>query len=153
MRDYNLQGFSTIEYCVNDKMPPKDTLDIFAQYFFLILFIITLSSTFFDRYLRNKSHKTAHEFYNEFPKLKIHKFLTLFSIRRNWNYLYATPKDSENIKFQAIHGVRGLMVCFVILGHVFYFADFLPSSNPEKGEKVSQIQNFSRLSNNSLTLF
>lgn len=137
MRKYNLKGFSTIEYCINDKMPPKDSLDVFAQYFFLGLLLIALSSTFFDRYLRNKSHKSAEDFYNETPKKKLHKFLTLFSIRRNWNFLNEPPKSKENEKFQALHGVRGMMVCCVILGHVFYFADFLPMSNPEKGEAVS----------------
>lgn len=137
MRSHKLQGFSTIEYCVNATLPPKDSLDIFAQLFFLVLFLLSIGSSFYDRYLRNKSSKSAQEFYNASPHLKVNKILTLFSIRRNWNFLYAPTSNEDNVKFQAIQGVRGVMVCGVILCHTYYFSDFLPSVNPEAGEAVS----------------
>lgn len=138
MRNYKLRGYSTIEYCVNATLPPKDLLDIFVQLFFLALFLVALASSFYDRYLRNKSLKPAHEYYSKTLQLKSQKILTLFSIRRNWSFLYAPTTNNDNEKFQSIQGVRAVMVFGVILCHTYYFADFLPSANPEAGEAVSK---------------
>lgn len=112
------------------------------------IIIIVFLSSIFDRILRNQSKIDAEVHYKNPLDTKWRKILTLFSMRRNWNIL-AAPGGEEYKDLQFLHAIKTFSVFFVVLGHVCYFAEFLPSFNPEVNEavKIKQYKSFSRSCN------
>jgi hypothetical protein len=156
---YELSAFSSIEYCVNDTIKQPlgnaeetfinvfkknfksyfrfiDALDIFAAVLVMGLLALLITSSLFDRYLRNLKGPDAETHYNNLPESKIYQILTLFSARRNW-YILMKPPKPEYKDLQFIQALRILTMWLVTFGHGVHFAGFLPSSNTERNELVS----------------
>ena len=74
MDDYNLTAYSSIEYCIfGDTKVPIDTLDISFAVFLVAGIVVIITSSLYDRYLRNTvSKKTidSKEHYKNMPKNK-----------------------------------------------------------------------------------
>lgn len=102
---------------------------------FLILFVcIALVSTCYDVYQRFVSQNgkknflvvsTAHV-HRSFKFLlfpdKPHPLLSSFSIYSNGKFLFKTSKNSGQL--EALHGIRTLSMCWVVLCHAYAFLLF-----------------------------
>lgn len=68
---YNLTAYSSIEYCIfGDTKVPIDTLDIIFAVFLIVEIFVVISSSLFDRYLRNTVSKKiidSKEHYKNLP--------------------------------------------------------------------------------------
>ena len=71
---YNLRGYSTIEYCAEpDLMVPYDWLDLTFAGIVLLLILIILSSSLYDRYVKNHSYAQDYlmqDYYKIAPESK-----------------------------------------------------------------------------------
>lgn len=99
---------------------------------------MTVSSVI-DRILINKQSSDAKVYYKSEPKKTAHKWLTLFSIRRNWFTLVA-PSNPDHRDLRFIQAMRARFMWLFVFGHVCYFSEFLPAINPEIIESVSNRQ-------------
>jgi hypothetical protein len=106
----------------------SDTLDVVTAVIFLVIFLLVIFSSLFDRVLRNATSLDAEKHYRSSPFLIAHQVFTLFSIRRNWYILSAPAKEFRELRF--IQAVRTLSLFGVIIGHCGWFSIILPSYNP-----------------------
>lgn len=74
MEKYNLTAYSSIEYCIfGDTKVPIDTLDIIFAVCLVAGIVVIISSSLYDRYLRNTVNKKtidSKEHYQNMPKNK-----------------------------------------------------------------------------------
>lgn len=106
-----------------------DSLDIFTAAIFLVIFLLVIFSSLYDRILRNTTSLNADNHYKNSPLLKMHQTLTLFSIRRNW-YILSAPAKAEVRDLRFIQAIRTLTMFGVVIGHCGWFSIILPSYNP-----------------------
>lgn len=113
----------------------SDTLEIFTIIIFSTLLALIVLSTVYDCHLRNQSFSNI-DHYKTHLSLKIHRVLTIFSIKRNWKILSApTKKSVRDLRF--IEALRTLIMFGVIHNHCSMFSIVLPSMNPIFIEDVS----------------
>lgn len=106
-----------------------DSLDVLTAAIFLVIFMLVIFSSLYDRILRNTTSLNADNHYKSSPLLKSHQILTIFSIRRNWCILSA-PAKAEVRDLRFIQAIRTLTMFGVIIGHCGWFSIILPSYNP-----------------------
>jgi hypothetical protein len=107
----------------------SDSLDVLTAAIFIVIFVLVVFSSLYDRILRNTTSMQADNHYKSSLFLKSHQILTLFSIRRNWCIL-SKPATSDVRDLRFIQAIRTLTTFGVIIGHCGWFSIILPSINP-----------------------
>lgn len=113
-----------------------DWLDVLTAAIFVVILIVVLCSSLYDRILRNTISLDAERHYKSPLVLLHHRAFTLFSLRRNW-FILSAPTKPEHRDLRFIQAVRVLTTFGVIIGHCGWFSIILPSYNPIFIEDVS----------------
>ncbi|XP_055533192.1 nose resistant to fluoxetine protein 6-like [Wyeomyia smithii] len=131
-----LKAYSDIEYCQDAQnfFEPFDFLDVVCTAIICVLLGLTVLSTIFDYYLRNKLDKenylsTQHEQIE-------HQFATIYSIPRNLVSLTVPPKSTLGQDFRFIEGIRFITMTAIIYLHTTVMLMNVPSELPELFEQT-----------------
>jgi hypothetical protein len=106
-----------------------DGLDVTFLTLFLSIILIAVSSSMYDRYLKNSRTKSSDNHFKVALPTQAQRFFTVFSMRRNWHIISSDTK-SEYRELRFLGAIRALTLFGVIIGHCGWYAIFLPSNNP-----------------------
>ena len=113
---------------------------IIASCIFLALFIGILAFAIVVQYTYILNH-TKYGNRKDNPvetKNRLGKFFLSFSVIRNIEKIFYTPKPKPNDYLTILNGIRFLSICWVVLGHSFLSIFMYPSTNiSEIGDFVS----------------
>ncbi|KAH8261004.1 hypothetical protein KR044_002117, partial [Drosophila immigrans] len=135
-RKFQLRVRSSIEYCEwADDQLEHDALDVIVYLLLASLLLLTIFSSFYDYRLKRKQTDPTlargNLFYQQRLKPSSQRFLTVFSLCRNY-YRLVLPSSSQfskDLRFFDAFRVVGVFV--VILGHTLMVFMTVQIQNPE----------------------
>ncbi|KAL7030734.1 hypothetical protein ACKWTF_006765 [Chironomus riparius] len=133
---FGLKGFTEVQNCIDNEYQNYrnnaiDYLDKIVAILLAVILFTIISSSLFDRYLRNTIHFNDNSklHYQSSLQSKSHQILTLFSIRRNW-YILSCDSKAEFHDLKIFQWIRTFTFWCVILGHVLPMSIAFPILNP-----------------------
>lgn len=131
--EYNLSGYTHIEYCVTKHDNERD-LDFYdAAFLLLVKFIVScvVLSSVYDEYLKYKEKSKFHNHFTTKRSSRWESAILSFSIIRNWKK-FVSPGASDDHK--SIHAIK-VIYCFIIAAsHVLMFCMNAPQINKNFNE-------------------
>ncbi|XP_037955744.1 nose resistant to fluoxetine protein 6-like [Teleopsis dalmanni] len=146
---YQLQIKTNIEYCQSsDEAIDKDALDYTLYFIFLSIALFSVMSTIYDSQLKAKAATEKQQFFYETELTSTaQRYLTSFSVCRNFKRLTASPtgKTANDLKF--LNFARVIPEFVIIFGHTAGYFMSVQVSNTEFVENFIHYEKTSFLEN------
>ncbi|KAF5301324.1 hypothetical protein FQA39_LY10722 [Lamprigera yunnana] len=135
-KDLGLTALVTELKCqVNESLYEIDEYDIIIGACLLVLLVIVVYASFYEGLAR---YKTKEE-YSKITTSKYGKYITCFSITRNWDKLRAASTINDTEIFLGFNGMRFYLIILVVLTHSTLLTS-LYTINPESTETIQNDQ-------------
>ncbi|XP_075167758.1 uncharacterized protein LOC142239899 [Haematobia irritans] len=142
-RTYNLSVKTFVNYCDNPMEPlVKDSSYYYAIWALIIVTVLNILSTIIDAYLKPHHSKEANnfEYYDSPHENTVQKYLTSFSLYRNYRRLILPNNSAMGKDLRFLDGLRSILSFIIVFEHITLI-QFLPLENTDAFEasKMSSI--------------
>uniref|UniRef100_A0A1I8Q0X8 Acyltransferase 3 domain-containing protein n=1 Tax=Stomoxys calcitrans TaxID=35570 RepID=A0A1I8Q0X8_STOCA len=136
---YNLSAKTFVTYCENPKEPlNKEPSYYYAISLLIAIGILNILSTIFDAYFKMQYTKNRsnieYGYYDVAHKFPVRKYLTTFSLYRNFRRLIAPNNSTLGKDLSFMDGFRSILSFVIVFEHM-NLIQFLPLHNPHFLEK------------------
>ncbi|XP_065368972.1 uncharacterized protein LOC135961401 [Calliphora vicina] len=129
--NYNLSTKTFVSYCMDPKESrQKDTYFYLTILVIIILILLNIISSIYDGIVKAQQLKPDDKYYEVKHNDKVDRYLTSFSIYRNYKRLVVANKSDIGMDLSFLDGFRAILCLLIILEHSL-LVQFAHLENPD----------------------